>query len=97
MYNLIEYSNIYSKASGSLWQYWKDEPAFTNAGAIANFHAADNSASFKSKQKLTGKIANGGIKNVEIMVLLKYLSNFWRTLKVPLINREFNLILSNLI
>ena len=26
MYNLIEYSNNYSKNSGSLWQYYKDDP-----------------------------------------------------------------------
>ena len=45
MYNLIEYSNNYSKTSGSLWQYYGDEPAFTNAGAIANFHAAYSSTS----------------------------------------------------
>ena len=46
-YNLIEYSDNYSKTSGSLWQYYRDEPALTNAGAIANFHAADNGAPFK--------------------------------------------------
>ena len=45
MYNLIEYSNNYSKTSGSLWQYYRDEPALTNAGAITNFSADDNSAS----------------------------------------------------
>ena len=49
MYNLIEYSGNYSKTSGSLWQYERDEPALTDAGAIANFHIADNSASFKFK------------------------------------------------
>ena len=49
MYNLIEYSDNYSKTSGSLWQYYRDEPALTDAGAITNFHAADNSALFKSK------------------------------------------------
>ena len=47
MYNLIRYSNNYSETSGSLWQYYRDEPALTDAGAIANFHAADNSDSFK--------------------------------------------------
>ena len=47
MYNLIEYSDNYSESSGGLWKYYKDEPALTNAGAIANFHAANDSASFK--------------------------------------------------
>ena len=42
MYNLIEYSDHCSKTSGSLWQYYRDEPALSNVGAIANFHAADN-------------------------------------------------------
>ena len=45
--NLVESKYNYSKISGSLWQYYRDEPSLTNAGAIANFHAANNSASFK--------------------------------------------------
>ena len=47
MYNLVEYSDNFSKTSGSLWQCYTDEPALTNAGAIANFHVANNSALFK--------------------------------------------------
>ena len=62
MYNLIEYSAKYSKTSGNLWQCYRDEPALTDAGAIANFHEANNSASFKFKQKVTGKTADGGTK-----------------------------------
>ena len=82
MYNLIEYSDNYSKTSGSLWQYYKDEP---------NDNLA-NSESFKSKVKITGKTPNNGnTKDVEIIVPLKYLSNFWRTLKMPLINCEVSL------
>ena len=56
MYNLIQYSDNYSKTSGSLWQYYRDEPALTDAGAITNLHAADNSDSFKFKHKLTSEI-----------------------------------------
>ena len=68
MYSLIEYSDKYSKTSGSLWQYYRDEP---------NDNLAD-SESFKSKIKMTGKTpAAGNEKDVEIMVPLKYLSNFW--------------------
>ena len=63
-----------------------------DAGAIANFHAADNSASFK--QKITGVTGDTGTKNSEIMMPLKYLSNFRRTLEMPLINCESNLILT---
>ena len=63
MYNLTEYSDNYSKTSGSLWQYYKDNPK-------------DNitqSESFKSKIKTTGKTpAAINTKNVEIIVQLKY-------------------------
>ena len=50
--------------------------------------------SFKFKAKITGQTGNNGTKDVEIMVPLKYLSNFWRTLEMPLINCEVNLILT---
>ena len=85
MYNLIEYSDNYSKASGSLWQYYKNEP---------NDNIAD-SESFKSKVKITGKTTdNENTKDVAIIVRLKYLSNFWRTFKMSLINCEVNLELT---
>ena len=85
MYNLIEYSDNYSKTSGSLWQYYKDDP---NDNIV-------QSESFKSNIKITGKNpAGGNTKDVEIIVPLKYLSNFWRTLEMPLINCEVNLILT---
>ena len=77
MYNLIEYSDNYAKTSGSLWQYYRNEP---------NDNLAD-SESFKAKIKITGKTPNNGNENdVEIMVPLKYLSNFWRTIEMSLIN-----------
>ena len=51
MYNLIEYSDAYSKTSGSLWQYYRDEPALNANGRIIDFPANNsNSASFKFKQ-----------------------------------------------
>ena len=79
MYNLIEYNSGYLKASGRLWQYCRDEAALGNNNNIIDFPANNNSnniISFKSKQKITGKTGNGGTKDVEIMVPLKYLSNF---------------------
>ena len=95
MYNLIEYSDNYSKTSGSLWQYCKDIPAVNNNGNIVNFNEANATDSFNSKAKITGQADDDGeIDDVEIMVLLKYLSNFWRTLDMPLINCEVNLILT---
>ena len=85
LYNLIEYSDNYAKTTGSLWQYFRDEP---------NNNLA-NSESFKSKIKTTEKTpAAVNEKDVEIKVPLKYLSNFWRTLEMPLINCEVNLILT---
>ena len=95
MYNLIEYSDNYSKTSGSLWQYCKDIPAVNNNGDIVDFNGANATDSFNFKTKITGQTDNNGrIDNVEIMVPLKYLSNFWRTLEMLLINCEANLILT---
>ena len=95
MYNLIEYSDNYSKTSGSLWQYCKDKPAVNNAGNIVDFTATNTTDSFKFKTKITGQTNNDGeINGVEIMVPLKYLSNFWGTLQIPLINCEVELILN---
>ena len=85
MYNVIGYSDNYARTSGSLWQYYRDKP---------NDNLAD-SESFKSKIKTTGKTpADGNEKDVEIIIPLKYLSNFWRTLEMSLTNCEVNLILT---
>ena len=85
MYNLIEYSDNYAKTSGSLWQYFRDEPD----------DDIEDSESFKSKLKKTGKTHNNDHeKDVEIMVPLKHLSNFWRALEILLINWVVNLILA---
>ena len=51
MYNLIEYSDNYSKTSRRLWQHFRDGSALTDADAIANFYAANNRAFLKLKQK----------------------------------------------
>ena len=93
MYNLIEYSDNYAKTTGSLWQYCKDIPARNN-NEITEFTAGNTTDSFDFKAKITGQTGNDGTKDVEIMVSLKYLSNFWRTLEMPLINCEVNLILT---
>ena len=85
MYNLIECSDNYSKTSGCLWQYQKDYPIDNIA----------DSESFTYKVKITGKTpADRNTKNVEIIVPLKYLSIFWKTLEMPLINCEVNLQLT---
>ena len=86
MYNLIEYSDNYSDTSRSLWQFKRDEVPANNADLIIN-----NSKAFKYKAALLGKTAyhNDGkssVKDAKIVVPLKYLSNFWRSLEMPLIN-----------
>ena len=92
MYNLTEYSDNYSKTSAILWQYCRDEPSVDRNGPIVDFTKAnDITDSFKIKEKITEKTGSNGTKNVEIMVPLKHLSNFWRTLEMPLINFEINL------
>ena len=92
MYNLIEYSDNYAKATGSLWQYCKDIPALNVNNEITHFTEGNLTNSFNFKVKITGQTGNGGTKDVEIIVPLKYLSNFWRTLEMLLINCEVNFI-----
>ena len=59
MCNLIEYSDNYSKTSGSLWHYNRDESFLDNNGAIPDFHADNNkSVSFKVKTKIAGRTGN---------------------------------------
>ena len=69
-----------------------DKPAVNNDGNIVDFNRANSTDSFNFKTKTTGQTDNNGRINNEIMVPLKYLSNFWRTLVMPLINCEVNLI-----
>ena len=100
MYNLIEYSDNYSEISGSLSQYCKEIPAVHDNGNIVDSNGANNTDSFNFKSKIIGKTAannDGSIAgrvDVEIMVPLKYLSIFWRTLEMSLINCEIKLILT---
>ena len=68
-----------------MWQYYRDEPSDNLA----------DSESFKCKINITGKTPHdNNKKDVEIIVPLKYLSNVWRTLEMPLINCEVNLVLA---
>ena len=107
MYNLLEYSKNYNKTTGSLWNYYRDEPSDP---------VSSNSESFKYKTNITGnpynideKITDDdgnevdnprydaskvGKNETEVVIPLKYLSNFWRSLNIPLINCEVELILT---
>ena len=107
MYNLLEHSKSYRKTTGSLWNYYRDEPNIPPATDY-NADPITNSASFKYKTSITGKTSNANQedgenteqgntkakKNLEIVFPLKHLSNFWRSLGMPLINCEVSLILT---
>ena len=94
MYNLIEYSDNYQDSSATLYQYKRDEPP--EADAVADL-TANNSSSFKYKINLLGDpVHAGGIarRNVKFVVPLKYLSNFFRSLEMSLINCKIKLNLT---
>ena len=87
IYNLLEYSKNYRKTTGSLWNYYRDEPS--NPLSL-------NSESFKYKTSIVGKTPqdNDSLTNAKVVIPLKHLSNFWRALNIPLINCEVELILT---
>ena len=94
MYNLIEYSDNYQDSSGTLYEHKRDE--LPENDAVADL-AADNSSSFKYKVSLLGNTAavnNIPKINVKDVVPLKYLSNFFRSLEMPLINCKIKLNLT---
>ena len=96
MYNLLEYCKNYRKTTGSLWNYYRDEPnSDTDDNEI--MHSIINSESFDYKANfMENGVTHNNLtkKNVKIVVPLKYLSNFWRNLNIPIINCEIELILT---
>ena len=96
MHNLLGYSKNYKKTTGSLWNYYRDEPSST-IGDNNITHSILNSKSFDYKAcfKENGVTHDNSTKNdVKVIVPLKHLSNFWRHLDIPLINCEVELILT---
>ena len=94
MYNLREYSDNYQDSSATLYQYKRDEPPEANA---INDLTTDTSSSFKYKVELLGNpVLDGNIakRSVKVAVPLKYLSNFFRSLEIPLINCKIKLNLT---
>ena len=94
MYNLIEYSDNYQDSSATLYQYKRDKPPEDDAVADLT---ANNSSSFKYKVSLLGNPVfayNITRINVKIVVPLKYLSNFFRSLEMPLINCKIKINLT---
>ena len=89
MYNLIEYRDNYSDTSGSLWQFKRDEVGGDNDLTVDAQHIPNNWSSFKNNSSfITDR--NGA----KIVVPLKYLSNFWRSLEMPLVNCKVELSLN---
>ena len=98
VYNLIEYSDNYQDSSATLYQYKRDEPPEDDAVADLT---TDNSDSLKYKIKLLGNVTEvvgdaAGVRrlNVKVVVPLKYLSNFFRSLEMPLLNCKIKLNLT---
>ena len=87
MYNLLEYSKNYRKTTGSLWNYFKDEPSNP---------LSFSSESFKYKTNIVGKTPenNDSLTNAKIVIPLKQSSNFRRSLNISLINCEVEWILT---
>ena len=99
IYKLIEYSDNYEDSTASLYQFKRQEPLANNADLTV-----DDSSSFKYKPDLLGypsnsTVNNDGVrglpantnpewKNVKIIVPLKYISSFFRSLELPLINTK---------
>ena len=94
MYNLMEYGDNYFKTSWSSWQYHSGVGAVNNSGTIIAFDAANIIGSFNYKEKIIGQTDDKGTKDIEIIAPLNYLWNFWRTLEIPLIKCEINLIVT---
>ena len=91
MYNLIEYSDNYSDTSGRLWRFKRDKVPANNTDLTI-----DNYQSSKYKAALVRRTANhnyekSSVKDTKIVFPLKYLSNFWRSLEMPLINYKVHL------
>ena len=98
LYNLLEYSNNYRKTTGSLRNYYRDEPnrGFNNNNTYRISYSFKDSDSFNYKTSITGQLENDDEEkeDIKIVVSLTYLSNYWRTLHIPLINCEVSLDLT---
>ena len=88
MYNLLEYSDDYQNSTGSLFQFKRDERSDDNA----NVGNATTSLVYKSK--LISGTDDNNVNNVKLVVPLKYVSNFFRSLEMPLVNCKIDLELT---
>ena len=96
MYNFLEYSKNYKKTTGSLWNYYRDQPSSTIGDnnithSILNLEPFDYKASFMENGVTHDNLTKNDVK---VVAPLKHLSNFWRDLDIPLINCEVELVLT---
>ena len=107
MYNLVEYSKNHEKATGSLWSYYRDEPSaplFSDSESFkcktsitGNIYNIDENITDDDGNEVDNPKydANKVDKNeTKVVIPLKYVSNFWRSSNIPLINCEIELILT---
>ena len=96
MYNLLEYSKNYKKTTGSLWNCYRDEPnSSTDNNNITHSILYSEPFDYKANYMENGKTQDNLTKNdVKVAVPFKHLGNFWRSLNIPLINCEVELILT---
>ena len=88
MYNLLEYFDNYQNSTGSLYEFKRDEPPDNNA------NVGNNATSLVYKSKLIKGTDNNNVINVKLLVPLKYVSNFFRSLELPLVNCKIDLELT---
>ena len=96
-YNFLEYSKNYRKTTGSLWNYYRDEPNSGKDNDTNITHSYLNLESFDYKANVmeNGVTHNNLTKNnVKVVIPLKRLSNFWRSLNIPLINCKVESVLT---
>ena len=107
MYNLLEYSKNYRKTAGGLWNYYRDEPSnpLSSNSESFKYKTSITGNTYNIDEKITDDDGNEvdnpkydankvGKNETEVVILLKHLSNFWRSLNIPLVNCEVELILT---
>ena len=80
MYNLLEYSDQYQNSTGSHYQFKRDEPPDNNA------KVGNNTTGLVYKSKIIKGTDDNNVNNVKLVMPLKYVSNFFRSLELPLVN-----------
>ena len=102
--HLLEYNKNYKKATGSLWNYYRDQPSdplFSNSESFkyetsitGNYYNIDEKiTNYDGNEVDNPKYGANEVDETDVAIPLKHLSNFWRSLNIPLINCAVELIL----